>query len=210
MIHFNRGQTMQEELIDKKKQLLEAALHVFATQGFEKASMREIAANAGLTTGAIYYHYKNKDDLYYDAVKESAYFVHKLSEKDKDSKVKSNQEMFEEISNNVRSRMSKEIEQRLLILLTAYAISKGGRIKEKYRLDYNEIIDKVAKLYFYAFGVENEACQKRIASILVAALDGVALQYSLGVLDINDEEFKDTFVNFFAQSIPMYIRHYSK
>mgnify|MGYP004702579457 FL=1 len=210
MIHFKRGQTMQEELIDKKKQLLDAALHVFATQGFEKASMREIAANAGLTTGAIYYHYKNKDDLYYDAVKESAYFVHKLSEKDKDSKVKSNQEMFEEISNNVRSRMSKEIEQRLLILLTAYAITKGGRIKEKYRLDYNEIIDKVAKLYFYAFGVENEACQKRIASILVAALDGVALQYSLGVLDIHDEEFKDTFVNFFAQSIPNYIRHYSK
>ena len=210
MIHFKRGQTMQEELIDKKKQLLDAALHVFATQGFEKASMREIAANAGLTTGAIYYHYKNKDDLYYDAVKESAYFVHKLSEKDKDSKVKSNQEMFEEISNNVRSRMSKEIEQRLLILLTAYAITKGGRIKEKYRLDYNEIIDKVAKLYFYAFGVENEACQKRIASILVAALDGVALQYSLGVLDINDEEFKDTFVNFFAQSIPIYIRQFSK
>jgi len=210
MIHFRRGQTMQEELIDKKKQLLDAALHVFATQGFEKASMREIAANAGLTTGAIYYHYKNKDDLYYDAVKESAYFVHKLSEKDKDSKVKSNQEMFEEISNNVRNRMSKEIEQRLLILLTAYAISKGGRIKEKYRLDYNEIIDKVAKLYFYAFGVENEACQRRIAAILVAALDGVALQYSLGVLDINDQEFKDTFVNFFAQSIPIYIRQYSK
>lgn len=210
MIHFKRGQTMQEELIDKKKQLLDAALHVFATQGFEKASMREIAANAGLTTGAIYYHYKNKDDLYYDAVKESAYFVHKLSEKDKDSKVKSNQEMFEEISNNVRNRMSKEIEQRLLILLTAYAITKGGRIKEKYKLDYNEIIDKVAKLYFFAFGVENEACQRRIATILLAALDGVALQYSLGVLDINDEEFKDTFVNFFAQSIPMYIRHYSK
>ena len=201
---------MPEEIIDKKKQLLDAALHVFATQGFEKASMREIAANAGLTTGAIYYHYKNKDDLYYDAVKESAYFVHRLSEKDKDSKVKSNQEMFDEISNNVRSRMSKETEQRLLILLTAYAISKGGRIKEKYRLDYNEIIDKVAQLYFYTFGVENEACQRRIAAILVAALDGVALQYSLGVLDINDEEFKNTFVHFFAESIPLYIKLYSK
>lgn len=201
---------MPDETIDKKKQILDAALHVFATQGFEKASMREIAANANLTTGAIYYHYKDKDDLYYDAVKESAYFVHKLSEKDKDSKVKTNQEMFDEISHNVRNRMSKEIEQRLLILLTAYAITKGGRIKEKYRLDYNEIIDKVAKLYFYAFGVENQDCQKRIAAILVAALDGVALQYSLGVLDINDEEFKNTFVNFFAQSIPFFIKQYSK
>lgn len=201
---------MPDETIDKKKQILDAALHVFATQGFEKASMREIAANANLTTGAIYYHYKDKDDLYYDAVKESAYFVHKLSEKDKDSKVKTNQEMFDEISHNVRNRMSKEIEQRLLILLTAYAITKGGRIKEKYRLDYNEIIDKVAKLYFYAFGVENQDCQKRIAAILVAALDGVALQYSLGVLDINDEEFKNTFVSFFAQSIPFFIKQYSK
>lgn len=202
---------MVEELKnDKKKQLLEAALHVFATQGFEKASMREIAANAGLTTGAIYYHYKNKDDLYYDAVRESAYFVHKLSERDEHSKLKTNAELFEEISSNVRERMSKQVEQRLLILLTAYAISKGGRIKEKYRYDYNEIIEKVAKLYFYAFGVENEACQKRIAAILVAALDGVALQYSLGVLDIHDEVFKDTFVNFFALSIPNYIKQYSK
>jgi AcrR family transcriptional regulator len=116
-----------------------------------------------MTTGAIYYYYKNKDNLYYDAVKESAYFVRKLSEKDKDRSIKTNQEMFEEISFNVRDRMSKHIEQRLLFLLITYAISKGGRIKEKYRLDDNDIIDKIAKLYFYAFGVKNEAFQKRVA-----------------------------------------------
>jgi AcrR family transcriptional regulator len=60
-----------------------------------------------MTTGAIYYYYKNKDNLYYDAVKESAYFVRKLSEKDKDRSIKTNQEMFEEISFNARDRMSE-------------------------------------------------------------------------------------------------------
>jgi len=190
----------------RKQHLLESAIRVFALKGFDDASMREIAAEAGLTTGAIYHHYKNKDDLFYDAVKEAAYFVHKLSERNENSTLKTNQEMFNEISANVRDRMSKDVEQRLLILLAAYAMSKGGRIQEKYKQDYTEIIQKVADMYFFAFGVENKAYQKSLAAILVAALDGVALQYSLGILKFDDEAFKDTFITFFAESIPAYLR----
>ncbi|MGB7595546.1 MAG: TetR/AcrR family transcriptional regulator [Erysipelotrichaceae bacterium] len=202
---------MSNEPVNKRKQhILDSALHVFATQGFEKASMREIAAAAGLTTGAIYHHYKNKDDLFYDCVRESAYFVHKLSERDENSKLKTNQEMFAEISGRVRDRMSKEVEQRLLVLLTAYALSKGGSIKEKYKQDYTDIINKVAEMYFYAFGVENRAYQKSLAAILVAALDGVAIQYSLGVLKFDDKQFKETFISFFAESVPLFLRNHDK
>lgn len=190
----------------KKQHLLDAAIRVFAVKGFDDASMREIAAEAGLTTGAIYHHYKNKDDLFYDAVKEAAYFVHRLSERKNDSELKSNQEMFQEIRDNVRDRMSKEVEQRLLILLAAYAISKGGRIQEKYKQDYDDIIQRVADMYFYAFGVQNQQYQKILATILVAALDGVALQYSLGILNFGDETFKETFITFFAESIPAFLR----
>lgn len=190
----------------KKQHLLEAAIRVFAIKGFDDASMREIAAEAGLTTGAIYHHYKNKDDLFYDAVKEAAYFVHKLSERNEDSQLKTNEEMFAEIRNNVRDRMSKAVEQRLLILLAAYAMSKGGRIQEKYKQDYTEIIQRVADMYFYAFGVQNQQYQKSLAAILVAALDGVAIQYSLGILSFGDEAFKETFITFFAESIPAFLR----
>jgi len=190
----------------RKQHILESAIRVFAVKGFDDASMREIAAEAGLTTGAIYHHYKNKDDLFYDAVKEAAYFVHKLSERKDDSALKSNEEMFQEISANVRERMSKEVEQRLLILLAAYAMSKGGRIQEKYKQDYSEIIQRVADMYFYAFGIQNQQYQKSLAAILVAALDGIALQYSLGILSFSDEAFKDTFITFFAESIPAFLR----
>jgi AcrR family transcriptional regulator len=205
------NQTMSELPQNKRKQhLLESAIRVFSVKGFDDASMREIAAEAGLTTGAIYHHYKNKDDLFYDAVKEAAYFVHKLSERNENSTLKTNQEMFNEISANVRDRMSKDVEQRLLILLAAYAMSKGGRIQEKYKQDYTEIIQKVADMYFFAFGVENLAYQKSLAAILVAALDGVALQYSLGILKFDDEAFKDTFITFFAESIPAFLRTHRK
>lgn len=202
---------MNEIPLNKRKQhILESAIRVFALKGFDDASVRSIASEAGLTTGAIYHHYKNKEDLYYDAVKEAAYFVHKLSEKNEDSRLKSNEEMFREISLNVRDRMSKSIEQRLLVLLAAYAISKGGRIKEKYTQDYDDIIQRVSEMYFFAFGVANQSYQRSLAAILVAALDGVAIQYSLGNLDINDEVFKDTFIDFFAESIPMFLRKHQR
>jgi len=190
----------------KKQRILDAAISVFIDRGFEEASMREIASAAGLTTGAIYHHFKNKDELFYHAVKEAMYFAQKLSEKDESSNLKSTENMLNEISNKVRERMSKADEQRLLVLLIGYVVSKGGTLREILKNDYDEIISKVADMYFYAFGIENESCKKNLASILVAAIDGVAMQYSLGVLKQEDQNFKDTFVKFFAQSIPAFMK----
>ncbi|MBU5486033.1 TetR/AcrR family transcriptional regulator [Clostridium sp. MSJ-11] len=190
----------------KKQRILDAAISVFIEKGFEEASMREIASAAGLTTGAIYHHFKNKDELFYHAVKEAMYFAQKLSERDESSNLKSTENMLNEISGKVRERMSKVDEQRLLVLLIGYVISKGGTLNEVLRKDYTEIIKKVSDMYFYAFGIENTEYKKILASILVAALDGVAIQYSLGILKQEDQKFKDTFVKFFAQSIPTFLK----
>jgi len=190
----------------KKQRILDAAISVFIENGFEETSLREIASAAGLTTGAIYHHFKNKDELFYHAVKEAMYFAQKLSEKDESSNIKSAENMLNEISNKVRERMSKVNEQRLLVLLIGYVLSKGGSLSESLKQDYNEIINKVADMYFYAFGIENEDYKKSLATILIAALDGVAMQYSIGVLKQEDEKFKDTFVNFFVESIPAFMQ----
>ena len=49
--------------VDTKEQLLAAAAKVIATRGYEGARVSEIAAEAGLSTGAIYAHYSGKADL---------------------------------------------------------------------------------------------------------------------------------------------------
>ena len=45
-------------------QIAEAAFQEFLTFGYEKASLRKIAANAGVTVGAIYTRYATKDSLF--------------------------------------------------------------------------------------------------------------------------------------------------
>lgn len=46
------------------KKILHSANDEFTEHGFEEASIRTIARNAGITPGAIYKHFKSKEDIF--------------------------------------------------------------------------------------------------------------------------------------------------
>jgi len=48
---------------ERRKQILDAAEKVFARRGFNKARMDDIAAESGLSKGALYWYYKSKDEI---------------------------------------------------------------------------------------------------------------------------------------------------
>lgn len=49
---------------ERKKQILDIALDIFAQKGFSGARTREIAELAGISETLIYRHFKTKEDLY--------------------------------------------------------------------------------------------------------------------------------------------------
>jgi TetR/AcrR family acrAB operon transcriptional repressor len=50
-------------LRDTRTRLLEAAVRVFARRGYERSTLDEVAAEAGLTKGAVYWHFQSKSEL---------------------------------------------------------------------------------------------------------------------------------------------------
>jgi AcrR family transcriptional regulator len=46
-----------------ERRILDAALEMFRTRGFEEATVRDIAAAADVATGAAYYYYPSKDSI---------------------------------------------------------------------------------------------------------------------------------------------------
>ncbi|WP_272942305.1 TetR family transcriptional regulator [Kingella kingae] len=50
----------KEEAQKTRQHLLNAALEVFWRKGVTQASLHEIAVEAGVTRGALYWHFKNK------------------------------------------------------------------------------------------------------------------------------------------------------
>ena len=53
----------------RRRQLLGAAYKLFLKKGYRVTTTEEIALKAGLTKGAIYHHFKNKEDILYELVK---------------------------------------------------------------------------------------------------------------------------------------------
>ena len=47
-----------------REQLLQSALDTFYRQGVAKTPLQAIARNAGVTRGALYWHFKNKEELF--------------------------------------------------------------------------------------------------------------------------------------------------
>jgi TetR/AcrR family acrAB operon transcriptional repressor len=54
----------KEEALATQAQLLDAAERVFAEKGVSRTSLQDIAQAAGVTRGAIYWHFTNKADLF--------------------------------------------------------------------------------------------------------------------------------------------------
>src|ERR1051326_5701586 len=48
---------------DTRSRVKKVALELFAEQGYEKTSLREIAERLGVTKAALYYHFKSKEDI---------------------------------------------------------------------------------------------------------------------------------------------------
>jgi AcrR family transcriptional regulator len=50
--------------------ILDAALKVFSQEGYSRTTLEKIAAEAGVTRGAIYWHFKNKAQIHAELVNE--------------------------------------------------------------------------------------------------------------------------------------------
>lgn len=56
------------EKTDKKQQIFNAALAVFARYGYRKTTVEDVATAVGMTKSNIYFYVKNKQDLYEQTV----------------------------------------------------------------------------------------------------------------------------------------------
>jgi AcrR family transcriptional regulator len=56
----SKREQMREE---RRQQILEAALVVFGQKGFHAANVSDVAAQAGVSQGTIYWYFESKDDL---------------------------------------------------------------------------------------------------------------------------------------------------
>lgn len=124
------------------KKILDSAKKIFLKKGYEKTNLREICANAGVTTGAFYRHFKNKVAVFSELVKPVVQLIHQMYSKIKkesfDSLKKNHPEDLAKLNLNgaIEATVLMYKKKKLFELLTC----------KSYGTKYENFIDTIVKM----------------------------------------------------------------
>lgn len=94
----------REEALETRGKLLESALDIMSEKPFSSVSMNEIAERIGLSKGATYWHFKNKNEVLIKLIESLSVYIEK--ERHKDSR---SLETFDDIRFYFKNRMAKSV-----------------------------------------------------------------------------------------------------
>ena len=172
---------------DGKSRIIQAAKCVISQSGIAGATIRGIAQEAGLSTGAIYHYYSSKEEILYDVMDESFSETLRIAEKSKGLK-NSREEIIEEIYEHIVKRFEKNDENRIELYLAKEAIMGNSELREKFKAKYQEWVCKAEELIQYLYGKSPTKYDKALVSIVLASIEGVVMQI---LLCANPAELKD-------------------
>ncbi len=66
----------------RRNDILDVAARTFFENGFDRTSMRDIAASVGITAGSIFYHFASKDHLLVEVIEEGIRQGHEVAERE--------------------------------------------------------------------------------------------------------------------------------
>ena len=156
----------QERTAITRDLLLGAAERVFAHRGYENAQLDEIAQASGFSKGALYAHFKSKEELFLALAKtKAAGYQTKLrlaldSAPTREAKIAAFRSFY--------VNLSKEKEWALIILEAKLFVTRHPEVKERLRRAEEELEDSVEEALAELFGSPARAVGKALGGIFSA------------------------------------------
>jgi len=166
--------------MNKKTQIINAAIEVFAKQGLDKGKIADIAKVAGIGKGTVYEYFKSKDEIF-NAIEEMFIFQSIDQLKILSTSKKSPTDKLEEIL-QYSINMHTDMGEAALIIAELWAQHSRGQLhghKESVFADmYNDFFDIVLKVLTdgVKIGEFREMNKDGITALLLAFIDGVIWQ----------------------------------
>lgn len=187
-----------------KMKIIEAARTIISEYGIQGATIRGIAEQADVSTGAIYHYYNSKEAILYDVMDEGLSEMKRLSTVSIGDKKKS-QEIIQEIFDSMQERFQKDAESRLQFYLAHEAILGNEELKIKFKEKYKDWINRLEAIFVQTYNIERGPLTEAVAAWTIAGIDGMVLQILLetNTVDITrinqvlDFMLKDGFSHFF-------------
>lgn len=185
----NRQKGQQDRALSTRQDLLEAARHIFARDGFEMARLEDIAAAAGKTRGAFYANFRDKEDVFF-ALFEETLRREKQQMGEQLSEAGSEEERIDILADHLRSVLKDRRRMLLALEFKLYAIRHPRKTTRLARL-HSEMCRRCVEGNVDRFipgYAELTTQQKRTQTAQIGALlDGIAINLMFDRRGMTDE-----------------------
>lgn len=161
--------------------IMDAARDLFATKGYEHVSMRQIANNLGYSHGAIYYHFKNKAELFYALVEDHFKMLNNILEEIVDQEMDAREKLREIFVGYIQFGLTHQSHYEIMFLI------KDDEVRNFINQEPNHAYDNFARNVYSLCEGKNVTLQD-IWSIFLS-LHGFVTQYCRHVIGF--DEVKD-------------------
>jgi AcrR family transcriptional regulator len=171
--------------IATRKRILDTATYLFARLGYHKTTIQDIAYHIGMTTGAVFHHYKSKTDILEEVVEELNHSFDQYIEFF-DTKPSDYRELISGMMEIFMDRFHNHPDT-IIALASLAAEFSGirGPVIVKIQAAYDIFVDAFEKALNR---IEPKKTNRAAAVCFIAGLQGVALQALVrdGEMDIEE------------------------
>jgi AcrR family transcriptional regulator len=199
----------KEEAALTRKVLLDAALNVFSYKGYAQSTLEEVAKAAGVTRGAIYWHFGNKFEMFHAVLQE----LHKKASERITKIIDSDQRPVSKLHQLMREFfliISNEEEFRIIEEVQLFKTRKGEEFSRLYK-DHVENVKAMRELLKglvregIAAGEFNGRLDPDVTILaLMSYIAGIKSAWLSGIADIsiaeNAEKLADIFIKGIAKN----------
>lgn len=157
---------------ERKRQLLMSAQSLFIQKGYRDTTVDEIAKKAGVTKGALYFHYKSKEDMLFELMKHvTMHYYHALMENKERLKTPADFLMTFLDKGTSPCKEHEEIAYSLDFWVQAISIP---RIKKYVNQHFDKMVDFFADTIDKSYGSRAE--RKDLAVLIYSLVDGFVVR----------------------------------
>jgi AcrR family transcriptional regulator len=186
--HVVQERAVQDRAVQTRQDLLTAARLIFARDGFEVARLQDIAEAAGKTRGALYAHFKDKEDLFFAIVEQDM-----IRDTEVYNRILRPDSSFEEKVEVLTSQLMALIRDRNRVLLylefKMYAIRHPHRQKRLADLHVAICVEGSSRKIqlIPELHIADDKTRRRVVASFGSALDGLALYRYFDPVGLPDE-----------------------
>ncbi|WP_245741683.1 TetR/AcrR family transcriptional regulator [Herbiconiux ginsengi] len=173
------------ETLEKRQRILEAAMEIFATRGYDNGSLLEIGEQVGISHAGVLHHFGSKDQLlvamleYRDDADVAALEGKHLPE---------GAALFDHLVRTVRVNSERPGVVQLYTVLSADSVTEGHPAQEYFRSRFVGLRAMVVKALHEVVPGIPDARLQLAASTIIALMDGLQTQWLLqpDAVDMSD------------------------